>query len=260
MRIAGASTTRGAQRPQPRRQAAGLGAGARHRDACARRAGRRRTTRARRAARRPAPTTVTGGRAAGLLARSATSPASRARTRWSGSVPRSTIARGLVGRAAARRSSRSAMRGSCAHAHVEDERPGEARRAPPSRSAVSGLSGSSWPVTNATALAIAALGDRDPGVGRRGDARGHAGHDLERRRRARAQRLRLLAAAAEDERVAALEAHDGAPGRRVLDAAAALVSSWGTCSPPPTLPTSTSSASARRVRERLGRDRGGRGG
>ena len=53
------------------------------------------------------------------------------------------------------------------------------RRAPPSRCAVSGLSGSSWPVTKATALADAALRDRDPGVGRRGHARGHARDDLE---------------------------------------------------------------------------------
>ena len=102
----------------------------------------------------------------------------------------------------------SAIRGSCAHAHVEDERPGEARRAPASRSAVSGLAGSSWPVTNATALAIAALGDRDPGVGRRRDAGGDARARPRTAMPGRAQRLRLLAAAPEDERVAALEPHD----------------------------------------------------
>ena len=48
--------------------------------------------------------------------------------------------------------------------------------------------------------------DRDPRVGGRGHAGGHARHDLERDAR-RGERLGLLAAAAEHERVAALEAH-----------------------------------------------------
>ena len=56
-----------------------------------------------------------------------------------------------------------------------------------------------------------ALGDGDAGVGGRGDAGGDAGDDLERDA-GLAQQLRLLAAAAEHERVAALEAHD-APAR-----------------------------------------------
>jgi hypothetical protein len=53
-------------------------------------------------------------------------------------------------------------------------------------------------VTKATARGVVAVGDRDPGVGRARDARGDAGHDLERDP-ALAQRLGLLAAAAEDE-------------------------------------------------------------
>ena len=60
-----------------------------------------------------------------------------------------------------------------------------------------------------------------------------------------AQHLRLLAAAPEHERVAALEAHDQPAGRGVLDAAAGWSSSCGTCSPPPCLPTKISSASSR---------------
>ena len=55
------------------------------------------------------------------------------------------------------------------------------------------------------------MGDGDARVGGRGDPGGDAGHDLERDAR-RAQRERLLAAAAEHERVAALQAHD-APAR-----------------------------------------------
>ena len=50
------------------------------------------------------------------------------------------------------------------------------------------------------------MGERDAGVGRRGDGGGHAGHDDERHAGGD-QRLGLLAAAAEDERIAALEPH-----------------------------------------------------
>ena len=53
----------------------------------------------------------------------------------------------------------------------------------------------------------AALGDRDAGIGGHRERRRHARHDLERHAGG-AQRERLLAAAAEDERVAALEPHD----------------------------------------------------
>ena len=61
-----------------------------------------------------------------------------------------------------------------------------------------------------------AVGHRDPGVGRSGDAGGHARHDLELDARL-PQHQRLLAAATEHQRVAALEPHDPAPGAAVLD-------------------------------------------
>ncbi len=52
-----------------------------------------------------------------------------------------------------------------------------------------------------------AVRQRDAGVGGRGDGGGDAGHDDEGHARVD-QRLGLFAAAAEDERIAALEAHD----------------------------------------------------
>ena len=63
------------------------------------------------------------------------------------------------------------------------------------------------------------MGDRDPGVGRGGDSGGYARHDLELDPR-RAQRLALLAAAAEDEGVAALEPDDPLAGSCGLDQSA----------------------------------------
>src|SRR2546422_5889312 len=60
----------------------------------------------------------------------------------------------------------------------------------------------------------AAVGQRDPGVRGHRDGGGHPRHDLERDPRAR-QRLRLLAAPAEDEGVAALEPHDAPAAPRV---------------------------------------------
>jgi hypothetical protein len=60
------------------------------------------------------------------------------------------------------------------------------------------------------------VGHRDPGVGGRCHARGHARDDLEAHPR-RGERLRLLAAAPEHERVAALQAHDALPGPAQLD-------------------------------------------
>ena len=62
------------------------------------------------------------------------------------------------------------------------------------------------------------MGDRDPGVGGRGDAGGDPGHDLELDP-GLAQRLALLAAAAEDERVAALEPDDALARAGGLDQA-----------------------------------------
>ena len=58
--------------------------------------------------------------------------------------------------------------------------------------------------------------DRDPGIRGRGDTGGHSGHDLERDPRL-AQRLRLLPATAEHERIAALEPHDDPPRGAVLE-------------------------------------------
>ena len=60
------------------------------------------------------------------------------------------------------------------------------------------------------------MGDRDPGVGRSGERRADTGHDLERDPGAR-EGLGLFAAAAEDERIAALEPHDPTPAPRVQD-------------------------------------------
>ena len=53
----------------------------------------------------------------------------------------------------------------------------------------------------------AAMGHRDSGQRRRRDRRAHAGNDFERNAR-RAERQRFLAAAAEHEGIAALQAHD----------------------------------------------------
>ena len=63
------------------------------------------------------------------------------------------------------------------------------------------------------------MGDRDARVGGRRDARGDAGNDLEADA-CLGQRLGLLAAAAEHERVAALQPHHPPARASVLDAAA----------------------------------------
>ncbi len=60
------------------------------------------------------------------------------------------------------------------------------------------------------------MGDRDPGVGPARDSGGDARHDREPDS-GRLQRLRLLAAPAEHERVATLQAHDRASRPTVLD-------------------------------------------
>ena len=61
-----------------------------------------------------------------------------------------------------------------------------------------------------------AVGHRDAGVGGSGDARGDARHDLERDAGLQAHE-RLLAAAAEHERVTALQPHHVPPGPRVVE-------------------------------------------
>ena len=60
-----------------------------------------------------------------------------------------------------------------------------------------------------------AMGQRDLQAGRRGDAGGDAGHDLDGNAFG-AQRIELLAATAEDERVAAFEANHGLAGLGAL--------------------------------------------
>ena len=64
--------------------------------------------------------------------------------------------------------------------------------------------------------AEAAMGDGDAGIGGRGDGGGHAGHDLEGHTR-RDQRFGLLAAAAENEGIAALQADHDLPREAALD-------------------------------------------
>ncbi len=94
------------------------------------------------------------------------------------------------------------------HAHVEDERSGEGgerrpvdRRLGLLRVLVAGDEGDG--------ARVVAVGDRDAGVGGSGDPGGDPGDDLEGDAGV-AQRLRLLAAATEDERVAALQPDDRA--------------------------------------------------
>ena len=102
-----------------------------------------------------------------------------------------------------------------AHAHVEDERPREGGERRPVDRRV-GLGRVLVAGDERHGAGHAALGHRDPGARGRRHPGGHPGHDLERDP-GRAARLRLLAAAPEDERVAALQAHHVAPGERVLD-------------------------------------------
>ena len=71
-------------------------------------------------------------------------------------------------------------------------------------------------VTKRTPARVVAIGQRDARVGRRADRGRDARHDFERDAGA-AQHPQFLAAAAEDERVAALEAHDRAAAARVFD-------------------------------------------
>ncbi len=91
-------------------------------------------------------------------------------------------------------------------AHVEDEGAREGGERPPVERRL-GLLGVLVAGHEGDRGGVVAVGDRDPGVGGGGDAGGHAGHDLELDP-GLAQRLALLAAAAEDEGVAALEPDD----------------------------------------------------
>ena len=218
MRIAGASTT---SAPSARSRAASALACARARVTTTLRplSGRRSNQASSSRSAATGPTIVTAG---------ARMPARRPRrgarawcaaSRWPGSVPSCTIAAGssrgapvgdellgdprqLRGRPCRRRASR------------------ETRPARPSRSPVSGFAGSSWPVTNATALAAprnvtgmpAYAGAAMPAV-----TPGTTSKSIP----SAAQHARLLAAAAEDERVAALQPHDGLARRARARRAAA---------------------------------------
>ena len=81
------------------------------------------------------------------------------------------------------------------------------------------LAASSWPVTTANEDGDAAVRDRDAREAGTATADAHAGHDLEGHP-GRGQRLGLLAAPAEHERIAALEPHDPAAPPRVVRPAA----------------------------------------
>ena len=169
--------------------------------------------------RRPAtgPTTVTAG--ASIPPSSATeaiSDSGAVIVRCAGSVPDETTAVGVSGSLPAAISAFA----------IAGSRPTPIRNTsvPPKRASTSqsmsevSFPGRSWPVTIATCAATPAVGDRDPGVGGRGDRRRDAGHDLERDAGGR-EGLRLLAAAPEDERVAALEPHHETAREAMLDEA-----------------------------------------
>ena len=105
--------------------------------------------------------------------------------------------------------------GQLAHAHVEDERSRERRERRPVDLRLR-LRGILVAGDERDGARHPALRDRDSGVGRRRDPGSDPGHDLERDP-VLAAGERLLAAAPEDERVAALEADDLAARERVLD-------------------------------------------
>ena len=102
-----------------------------------------------------------------------------------------------------------------ADAHVEDERAREASERAPIEHRL-GLVGVLVAGDEGDAAGQLPVRDRDARVRRRGDPGGHAGHDLELDARL-AQHERLLAAAAEHQRIAALEPHHPPPGAPVLD-------------------------------------------
>ena len=74
-------------------------------------------------------------------------------------------------------------------------------------------------MTNVTDVDDAAMRDGNARVRRRGDARRHAGNDLEGNARC-GERLRFFASAAEHERIAAFEPNDALAFARELEPAA----------------------------------------
>ena len=100
-----------------------------------------------------------------------------------------------------------------------------------------------WPVARMSALLTPRVRRRDARVGQRAEGRGDAGQDAERHAGAR-QRQRLLAAAAEDVRVAALQAQHPRAARRARPTSSALIAACGVEGWPRRLPTKCSSAAA----------------
>ena len=122
--------------------------------------------------------------------------------------------RGLVGVAAGGDQGRGVV-AQALDAHVEDERAGEAgERLPVERALL--LLGVLVAGDEGDRGGVVAVGDRDAGVGAGRDAGRDPRHDLELDP-GLAQRLALLAAAAEDERVAALQPHHALARPRRLD-------------------------------------------
>ena len=197
------------------------------------------------------PTSViAGARMPSSAARSATSASVASSVRWPGSVPRSTTATGSSGGAAALDELLRDPR-QRAHAHVEDERAREGGERGPVELGLR-LGRVLVARDERDAAGDLALGDGDARVGGRGDAGGDARHDLERDARL-AQQQRLLAAAAEHERVAALEPHHAAAGARVLEQERVRVL-LGDLRPRALLADVDELRVRARVRERLGRD------
>ena len=102
-----------------------------------------------------------------------------------------------------------------ADAHQHDERVGRRRQLRPAHLR-GGLGGVLVAGDDSEAGGDAAVRHRDAGRGHPADRRGHPRHDGRLEARVR-ERLEFLATAAEDERVAALEAHDALARARVLD-------------------------------------------
>ena len=161
---------------------------------------------------------------------------------WSGRVPLRTAATGVSG-ARPPSTRRRAIVADAARAHEDHERAAGARqRVPVDVGAALGrvlVAGDHGEVGGQ-----AAVGHRDAGVRGGADRAGDAGHHLERDA-GRGERLGLLAAAPEHERVAALQPHDARPARP-CSTSTALISSWVRSTSPGALPAAMSSAPGRR--------------
>ena len=161
------------------------------------------------------PTTVaTGADRPAAATSSASCPTVLTTTRCADVVPCSTQAAGVVGAAA--------VADQAVHeqpqpvvAHEDDQRPRALRERLPAHAAGRVL-GVEVTGDDADVLGVAAGRHRDAGVRRGRDRAGDAGHDLEGDPGVD-ERLGLLAAAAEHERVAALEPHHPPARLRVLD-------------------------------------------